>query len=108
MLIQFRWSDAAGPGLYPINKCLTGVSSLPGHSSVVMQCVFQAFFAFTGEKIYMNELLAALIAGAMAASGFVVAAKSSQSQKPAQSRGNRPGRIDDIPRNLASRPQSLI
>ena len=30
----------------------------------------------------MNELLAALIAGAMAASGFVVAAKSSQSQKP--------------------------
>jgi len=56
-----------------------------GHRSVTTDRrtgFFRRFFAFTGEKIYMNELLAALIAGAMAASGFVVAAKSSQSQKP--------------------------
>jgi hypothetical protein len=67
----------------------------------------KAFFTFTAEKIYMNKLLAALIAGAVSATGTVVAAASAH-RKIRPNRGNRPGRIDDIPRNLASRPQSLI
>jgi len=66
----------------------------------------KAFFTFTAEKIYMNKL-AALIAGAVSATGTVVAAASAH-RKSRPNRGNRPGRIDDIPRNLASRLQSLI